>query len=225
MPQGQAAVGWRVSVYWRGDQTFYDGRIVSYNSSNGQHTILYDDEEVGQLVLTAEKLIWRQPPTDNPKRDAAAAAATRDAIAAAGGFATAAGPGDVMLYDDDDPFMSDSDEPEEEDDSDDSDDGRGGNKRKGGAAAAGKKRKKGPAAAAAGGPQKKQKGGAKRPGQEVGWWGFAEGLVCDVASHVQLPNGGLAWSTESRCDASAKLHVLRCKVDIHISTVRSCGQS
>lgn len=180
MPQGQVAVGWRVSVYWRGDQTFYDGRIVSYNSSNGQHTILYDDEEVGQLVLTAEKLIWRQPPTDNPERDAAAAAATRDAIAAAGGFATAAGPGDVMLYDDDDPFMSDSEEPEEDDDSDESDDGRAGNKRKGGAGAAAKKRKKGPTAAAtAGGPQKRQKGVPKRQGQEVGLRNLAAGVACE----------------------------------------------
>ncbi len=36
MPQGQAAVGWRIGVWWRDDRTFYVGDVLSYSAATGR---------------------------------------------------------------------------------------------------------------------------------------------------------------------------------------------
>ncbi len=50
MPSGEAAVGWRVGVYWRVDQVFYTGELLSYDAVAGRHEVLYDDGEVRQYM-------------------------------------------------------------------------------------------------------------------------------------------------------------------------------
>ena len=34
-PSGRTAVGWRIGVYWKDDMTFYEGRILSFDSVTG----------------------------------------------------------------------------------------------------------------------------------------------------------------------------------------------
>jgi len=36
VPQGQAAVGWRIGVWWRDDRTFYVGDVLSYSAATGR---------------------------------------------------------------------------------------------------------------------------------------------------------------------------------------------
>lgn len=36
MPRGQAAVGWRIGVWWREDRTFYVGDVTSYSAATGR---------------------------------------------------------------------------------------------------------------------------------------------------------------------------------------------
>ena len=45
---GQQLVGWRVRVYWPGDDCMYSGLVVAYDASAGTHEIQYDD---GDCVL------------------------------------------------------------------------------------------------------------------------------------------------------------------------------
>ena len=40
-----AAVGWRIGVYWREDQKFYMGELVSYNDEEDLYEMNYDDSE------------------------------------------------------------------------------------------------------------------------------------------------------------------------------------
>lgn len=37
VPQGRAALGWRVAVYWRDDRAFYEGVVVQYDPGSGRH--------------------------------------------------------------------------------------------------------------------------------------------------------------------------------------------
>ena len=42
-PQGRSAIGWRVGVFWTGDQAFYYGEITAFEASTGQYTVVYTD--------------------------------------------------------------------------------------------------------------------------------------------------------------------------------------
>ena len=45
VPEGSAAVGWRVGVYWRDDQKFYMGEIAAYNEEDDEYEMNYDDSK------------------------------------------------------------------------------------------------------------------------------------------------------------------------------------
>lgn len=62
-PEGSAAVGWRVGVYWRDDQKFYMGEIAAYNDEDDEYEMNYDDSE----LLTA--LPVRRSPPSSPFSD------------------------------------------------------------------------------------------------------------------------------------------------------------
>ncbi len=46
MPQGLAAVGWRIGVYWREDHKFYLGELASYNDEEDLYEMNYDDSKL-----------------------------------------------------------------------------------------------------------------------------------------------------------------------------------
>ena len=46
VPEGLAAVGWRVGVYWRDDQKFYMGEIAAYNEEDDEYEMNYDDSKL-----------------------------------------------------------------------------------------------------------------------------------------------------------------------------------
>ncbi|GAB4814995.1 hypothetical protein N2152v2_002041 [Parachlorella kessleri] len=48
---GEDAVGARVSVWWDGDQTSYEGHIAHFDAVSTEHTVCYDDGEVGMHRL------------------------------------------------------------------------------------------------------------------------------------------------------------------------------
>lgn len=39
VPEGEAAVNWRVAVYWPGDQTFFNATITKYRPETKQHEV------------------------------------------------------------------------------------------------------------------------------------------------------------------------------------------
>lgn len=53
VPEGLAAVGWRVGVYWRDDQKFYMGEIAAYREEDDEYEITYDDSELSFLACSA----------------------------------------------------------------------------------------------------------------------------------------------------------------------------
>eukprot|EP00210_Caulerpa_lentillifera_P003257 g3109.t1 len=62
IPSGKNAVGWKISVFWKDDVKFYDGRITKYDGSTGRHRVLYDDNDTEVLSLWSEKVIWKPAP-------------------------------------------------------------------------------------------------------------------------------------------------------------------
>jgi len=40
-------------VFWDGDGVFYRGTVTSYSAASRKHTILYDDNDVERVLLTA----------------------------------------------------------------------------------------------------------------------------------------------------------------------------
>ncbi len=46
VPQGLAAVGWRIGVYWREDHKFYLGELASYNDEEDLYEMNYDDSKL-----------------------------------------------------------------------------------------------------------------------------------------------------------------------------------
>ena len=53
IPEGAAAVGWRVGVYWRDDQKFYMGEIAAYNDEDDEYEMNYDDSELLAAPLSS----------------------------------------------------------------------------------------------------------------------------------------------------------------------------
>ena len=67
-------MGWRIGVYWKDDQKFYNGEVESFETATGRHVILYDDGELvwilpsssctllsSQLLhSTASLQVWQQ---------------------------------------------------------------------------------------------------------------------------------------------------------------------
>ena len=49
-------MGWRLGVFWKGDQAFYYGEVTSYEAANDRHTILYTDGEARHSALNPCRL-------------------------------------------------------------------------------------------------------------------------------------------------------------------------
>lgn len=56
VPKGKSAIGWRIGVYWKDDQKFYQGEVESYENATGRHMVLYDDGEDSCRLI----LLWCQ---------------------------------------------------------------------------------------------------------------------------------------------------------------------
>ncbi len=50
---GDAAVGARVSVWWRQDERYYDGVVESFDKMRQRHTVFYDDGDIELIPLWA----------------------------------------------------------------------------------------------------------------------------------------------------------------------------
>lgn len=58
-------VGKRLKVFWRDDNNWYYGRVVSFSGEDGKHLVHYDDGDKEKLVLAEEKVCGR-PSTRPP---------------------------------------------------------------------------------------------------------------------------------------------------------------
>lgn len=45
------AIGARISIYWDGDRAYYEGFVAHYDPYNTEHTVVYDDGELGCYKL------------------------------------------------------------------------------------------------------------------------------------------------------------------------------
>lgn len=107
------ALGARVRVWWDGDSTFYPGVVAHYDAVSTEHTVCYDDGEVGMHKLWWVGGAWggvelrlgdtggvlttiapHQPPPDDTQaaRRADSAGQPRGGVADAGGDGQAAPP-------------------------------------------------------------------------------------------------------------------------------------
>jgi hypothetical protein len=50
---GDAAVGARISVWWRQDELYYEGLVESFDKIRQRHTVFYDDGDVELIPLWA----------------------------------------------------------------------------------------------------------------------------------------------------------------------------
>lgn len=77
---GAAAIDRRVRVFWPAEGAFFSGLVVAFNGKNGKHKIRYDDGDVEEVLLAAERIEWVEPGEDETKLQPRA-----PAIAAGGG--------------------------------------------------------------------------------------------------------------------------------------------
>ena len=82
-PQGKAAVGHQVAIWWPDDFAWYHGRIQGFQASKGEHLIHYDDNEVEWLNLAKERVQWKDLPGQPMLPDAPPTAAEPASTAAA----------------------------------------------------------------------------------------------------------------------------------------------
>ena len=67
------ALGARVRVWWDGDATFYPGVVAHYDAVSTEHTVCYDDGEVGMHKLwwvwlgVERSCIWETRAVDSPQ--------------------------------------------------------------------------------------------------------------------------------------------------------------
>ncbi len=63
-PEGEAAVGRPLAVYWQTDRAFYPATCVPhvYRPDGATHTVLYADGETERLSLRSEAVKWLAPP-------------------------------------------------------------------------------------------------------------------------------------------------------------------
>lgn len=58
VPQGTAAVGWGLSIISHAEEVWVQGQVLSWNSRQGQHHVLYEDGEDEWLKLGEEQVRW-----------------------------------------------------------------------------------------------------------------------------------------------------------------------
>lgn len=98
IPEGRAAVGHQVAIWWEGDQIWYHGRIKDFAQEGSKHLIYYDDGEMEYLDLARDRVFWKDLPgrvitplgTSRPEDDLATAEPPPTATAADGMLALAA---------------------------------------------------------------------------------------------------------------------------------------
>jgi len=61
-PRQGAAVGWRVSVYWPGDHSFYTGEVLDFSAETGRHFVGYEDGDSEWLRLSRAWVKWVECP-------------------------------------------------------------------------------------------------------------------------------------------------------------------
>lgn len=59
-PSGEAALGWKISVFCRADSCSYEGQLIAHKPSSNLHHILYQDGEDEWLCLQQEQIQWMQ---------------------------------------------------------------------------------------------------------------------------------------------------------------------
>ncbi|KAK9827616.1 hypothetical protein WJX81_006673 [Elliptochloris bilobata] len=75
-PGGDAAIGWRIGVWWRDDQCFYYGCVDAYDAGAGKHLVHYDDDVREWLDLRKERVDWQQGPPEEEQAPQQAAGLT-----------------------------------------------------------------------------------------------------------------------------------------------------
>ena len=63
----EATLGWRVAVYWSGDDAWFRGHVSAFDASSGELHVEYDDGDRDTIVLGVDRVRFLAP----PKRDAA----------------------------------------------------------------------------------------------------------------------------------------------------------
>ena len=64
---GASAIDRRVRVFWPAEGAFFSGLVVAFNAKNGKHKIRYDDGDVEEVLLAAERIEWVEPGEDETK--------------------------------------------------------------------------------------------------------------------------------------------------------------
>ena len=61
-PEGPAAVGWRIAIWWVDDKCFYKAVVIGHSLESGKHLVWYDDDVKEELKLADEKVQWIAAP-------------------------------------------------------------------------------------------------------------------------------------------------------------------
>lgn len=53
-------VGWRISIYWDGDDVFYPALVTKYDNESDKFLVLYENDDTGiQYVEDLRHLTWK----------------------------------------------------------------------------------------------------------------------------------------------------------------------
>jgi hypothetical protein len=59
----ESLVGWRITIYWDGDDAFYPCRVMSYDPATGQHNVQYENDNssipYAENLTTSNWKAWR----------------------------------------------------------------------------------------------------------------------------------------------------------------------
>ncbi|GMH32728.1 hypothetical protein BSKO_00562 [Bryopsis sp. KO-2023] len=59
-PKGKTLVGARVSVWWAGDNTFFNGEIVAFENESNSYTVIYDDGDADNgIQFRNYEVVWK----------------------------------------------------------------------------------------------------------------------------------------------------------------------
>ena len=90
-PRGEALIGCRISLFWGGDDAWYEGVVKKYVAAGERHTVRYDDGDKKTHKMDNER--WRCLSTPPPAAAATPAAPTAGCGVRAGAAGTASSSG------------------------------------------------------------------------------------------------------------------------------------
>jgi hypothetical protein len=61
-PIQKHAIGWRVSVFWPHERSFFGGEIIGYDDEADTYQVSYHDGELSMINLAEDKVKWIAPP-------------------------------------------------------------------------------------------------------------------------------------------------------------------